>query len=245
MPLRLVQVNIKAADDAALGSFWAEALGWGTAVEGPGVTNLEPAGVPYPDPSTLFVDVVSVPDPETVRYRAHLDVATRSAAHHEELVARLKGLGATSADIGQGDVSWTVLADPEGNVFCVLQPQEVYADTGPVAAVVVHCADPRAMTSFWGEATDWVVHEVSDEFARLRSSAGLGPYLEFLRSPDPDGVPNRVHLEVRPYAHDDHTAEVARLQRLGAAPVDIGQGDAPWAVMVDPEGNQFCVLSAK
>lgn len=62
------------------------------------------------------------PDPETVKYRVHLDLATTSAARQAELVARLKELGATPADVGQGDVSWTCHADPEGNEFCVLTP---------------------------------------------------------------------------------------------------------------------------
>ena len=87
----------------------------------------------------------------------HVDLATTSAAHQAELVARLKDLGATPADVGQGDVPWTVLADPEGNEFCVLEPREIYRDTGPIAAVVVDCADPRAMARFWGEAMDWTL----------------------------------------------------------------------------------------
>src|SRR5690606_40911119 len=119
---------------------------------GPGVTNVEPVDFVWPDPVAVCVDVVTVPDPETVKYRVHLDLATTSAAHHAELVTRLKGLGATLADVGQGDVPWTVMADPEGNVFCVLEPRPLYQDTGPIAAVVVACADPRAMAGFWGEA---------------------------------------------------------------------------------------------
>ena len=120
MAVRLVQVNFKARDDAALGRFWAQALGWDVSSEGPCVTNVEPVGFAYPDPAAICVDVVTVPAPETVKYRVHLDLATTSAAHQAELVARLKELGATPADVGQGDVPWTVLADPEGNVFCVL-----------------------------------------------------------------------------------------------------------------------------
>jgi hypothetical protein len=51
---------------------------------------------------------------------------------------------ATRADIGQGDVPWQVLADPEGNEFCVLDPRPVYLGIGPVAAVVADCRDPAA-----------------------------------------------------------------------------------------------------
>jgi hypothetical protein len=71
MALRLVQVNFKARDDSALGRFWAKALGWGVSSEGPGVTNVEPVGFVWPDPVAVCVDVVTVPDPETVKYRVH------------------------------------------------------------------------------------------------------------------------------------------------------------------------------
>jgi hypothetical protein len=245
MALLLYEVNFKARDDAALGRFWAQALGWGVSGEEPGVTDVKPVGFAWPDPVTVCVDVVAVPDPETVKYRVHLDLATTSAAHQAELVARLKGLGATPADVGQGDVPWTVLADPEGNVFCVLEPREVYLDTGPIAAVVVDCADPRAMARFWGEAMDWALHEVTDEYARLRSAKGVGPYLEFLRTPGAKTTWNRVHLDVAPYPGDDQAAEVARLRALGATDADVGQGDVPWTVLADPEGNEFCVLAPR
>ena len=243
--LRLVQVNFKARDDSALGRFWAEALGWDVSSEGPGVTNVEPVGSVWPDPAAVCVDVVTVPDPETVKYRVHLDLATTTAAHQAELAARLTDLGATPADVGQGDVPWTVLADPEGNVFCVLEPREIYRDTGPIAAVVVDCADPRAMARFWSEALDWILHKVTGDYAALRSAKGVGPYLEFLRRPDVRTWWNRIHLDVMPYAGDDQEAEVARLRALGATDVDLGQGDVPWKVLADPEGNDFCVLTPR
>ncbi|WP_241981909.1 VOC family protein [Cryobacterium ruanii] len=99
-------MNFKSWDDSALGRFWKDALGWGVSSETPGVTNVEPSGLVLPDPTAVCVDVVTVPDLETVKYRAHLDLATSSLAHQTELVARLKELGAISADIGQGDVPW-------------------------------------------------------------------------------------------------------------------------------------------
>jgi hypothetical protein len=177
-----------------------------------------------------------------VNDRAHLELATTSAAHHAELVARLKEIGATPVHVGQGDRPSTVLADPEGNVFCVLEPREIYRDTGPIAAVVVDCADPRAMARFWGEAMDWTLHEVTDEHALLRSAKGVGPYLEFLRTPHVKDMWNRVHLDLLPYPVDGQAAEVARLEALGAKFADVGQGDVPWKVMTDPAGNLFCIL---
>jgi hypothetical protein len=244
MALRLVQANFKARDDAALGRFWAQALGWDAVSGAPGATSVAPAGFTWTDPGApVCVDVIAVPDPETVRYRVHLDLATTSAAHQADLVARLRELGATPADVGQGDVPWTVLSDPEGNVFCVLEPREVYRDTGPIAAVVVDCADPQAMARFWGEATDWTVHEVTGDYARLRSATGAGPYLEFLRTAGDSSGARRVHLDLVPCPGDGQAAEVARLQALGATPANVGQGDVPWIVLSDPEGNEFCVLA--
>jgi hypothetical protein len=123
MALRLVQIAMNARDDAAVGRFWAEALGWGIASEEPGVTNLEPAGFTYPDPVAVVIDIIRVPEPKTVKNRVHVDLATTSAAQQADLVARLEGLGATRADVGQGDVPWICLADPEGNEFDVLTPR--------------------------------------------------------------------------------------------------------------------------
>ena len=245
MALRPVQVNIKALDAPAVGRFWAEALGWDA--YSPGVTTyVGPAGgLVWPEPVGVGIDVVPVPEAKTAtKNRVHLDLATTSAAHQTELVARLKALGATPVDVGQGEVPWVVLADPEGNEFCVLEPREVYRDTGPIAAVVVDCADPRAMARFWGTATDWTLHEVTDGQAVLRSAEGVGPYLEFLRTPDVRSVPDRVHLDLLPYPGDDRAAEVARLRALGATDLDLGQGDVSWTCLSDPEGHEFCVLSA-
>lgn len=241
MALQLVQVNFKARNDSALGQFWADALGWGVSSEGPGVTNVEPIDFDWPDPTAVCIDVVTVPDPETVKYRTHLDLATTSMAHQEELVARLLDLGATHADVGQGDVPWVVMADPEGNLFCVLEPRDVYRDTGPIATVVVNCADPQALAKFWAGATDWTVHEVDHDHARLRSTQGVGPYLELLRVPE-ETVWNRVHLDLMPYPGGNQAAEASRLRALGAADADVGQGDVSWLCLADPEGNEFCIL---
>ncbi|WFE31980.1 VOC family protein [Micromonospora sp. WMMD975] len=241
MATRFVQINMKARNDAALGGFWAEALGWELSSEGPGVTNLEPPGIVYPDPTAVCIDLVVSPEPKTVKNRVHVDLAATSAAHQAEIVARLTQLGATTVDIGQGDVPWTVMADPDGNEFCVLDSH--YDETGPIAAVVVDCADPRLMARFWSEATDWTLHEVTDDKAVLRSAKDVGPYLLFLRSPDPKTGWNRVHLDVRPYPDDDMEAEASRLRALGATAVDLGRSDIHWKVFTDPEGNEFCLLA--
>ncbi|NEA63900.1 VOC family protein [Streptomyces sp. SID12488] len=239
MALQLVQVNFKARDDSAVGRFWGEALGWGVSSAEPGATSVKPAGFTWSDPAGICVDVIAVPDPETVKDRVHIELATNSSAHQAELVARLKELGATPADAGRDDHPWTALADPEGNVFCVLEPREVYRDTGPIAAVVVDCADPRAMARFWEEAMDWTLHEVTADRALLRSAKGVGPYLELLRTPHLKDVWHRVHLDVVPSLGDDQAAEVARLETLGARLADVGRGDFPWKILTDPNTANY------
>lgn len=244
MALRPVQVNIKALDAPAVGRFWAEALGW--SAFSPGVTTYTGpgGGRVWPETVGLGIDVVPVPHLKTpVKNRLHLDLATTSTAHQTELVARLRSLGATPADVGQGDVPWTVLADPEGNEFCVLEPRETYRDTGPVAAVVVDCLDPRAVARFWAEVTGWTPGEPTADYASLRSPEGTGPYLEFLRVSGPKTVPDRVHLDLLPCPACDKAAEVGRVRGLGATDVDLGQGDVPWTCLSDPEGHEFCVLA--
>jgi len=94
----------------------ADALGWKVTFETRHEVAVEPpAGTPG-----IPLVFVPVPDAKTVPNRVHLDLASPSAEAQAALVARLLDLGATPVDIGQGSVSGTVLADPEGNELCVL-----------------------------------------------------------------------------------------------------------------------------
>jgi predicted enzyme related to lactoylglutathione lyase len=247
MPTRLVHLELDANDPPKLARFWAAALGWEMEEED-GEVGVYPAGYDYPDPVALPIVFEPVPEAKTGKNRVHLDLATESAEHQAELVARLRTLGAQPADVGQGDVPWVVLADPEGNEFCVLEPRDEYRDTGPVAAILTDCADPGALARFWAGAAGWPVTRTEDggQLVGLRSPAGVGPYLEFLRVPGGKTVKNRIHPDVAPYRGEHPAAEVARLRAGGAVLADVGQGhDVSWTVLADPEGNEFCVLSPR
>ena len=245
MPTRLVHLVADANDPARLARFWAAALDWEIADETADEIDVWPAGYHYPDPVAVPLVFVPVPEPKSGKNRVHLDLATTSLEHQAALVRRLRDLGARPLDIGQGEVPWVVLADPEGNEFCVLEPRPVYADTGPVAAILTDCADPAALARFWAAAAGWPVAYAEADICGLRAPAGVGPYLEFLRVPDRKSVKNRVHPDVAPYRGDDPAAEVTRLRGLGAVPADVGQGEVGWTVLADPEGNEFCVLSPR
>jgi hypothetical protein len=244
MPTRLVHLVLDANDPPKLALFWAAALGWEVEEE-EGVVGVHPAGYEYPDPAALALLFIPVPEAKTSKNRVHLDLASDSAEHQASLVARLRGLGAQSADVGQGDPPWAVLADPEGNEFCVLEPRPVYRDTGPVAAVVVDSTDPAALAGFWELASGWARSRPAGGLVAFRSPQGVGPYLELVEVPEAKTAKNRMHLDVAPQEAEDHAAAVSQLREAGAVPRDIGQGDVPWAVLADPEGGEFCVLSPR
>jgi predicted enzyme related to lactoylglutathione lyase len=111
--------NLDTTDPDRIASFWEAALGWRRTYETPHEVVLEPpAGSPQDGvaPDLLFL---RVPEGKTVKNRWHPDLRPTDQAAE---VARLEGLGATRIDVGQGDdVTWVVMADPDGNEFCVLR----------------------------------------------------------------------------------------------------------------------------
>lgn len=112
MSLEWEQLIVDSRDPASLGRWWQEALGWVVVNDDPNEFEIRPA----PDrlPGLLFVEV---PEPKTVKNRLHLDFRPDD---RDREVERMIGLGASRDDVGQGEQSWVVLTDPEGNEFCVL-----------------------------------------------------------------------------------------------------------------------------
>jgi predicted enzyme related to lactoylglutathione lyase len=242
MTTRLFSVVFDAGDPARLGRWWAEALDWPVTFESPDEVVVEPADNEATEamPALVFVPVS---DPKVGKNRVHLDLASDSSDHQRAQVERLVGLGATHVDIGQRDVPWVVLADPEGNELCVLEPRDRYRARGPLAAIVVDAVEPDTLARFWTEATGWPIGSRSEMVVSLFRPGDLLPDLDFGRTAVPKTVKNRIHLDVAPFAGDDHDADVERLIAFGASPVDVGQGaDVSWVVLADPEGNEFCVL---
>jgi predicted enzyme related to lactoylglutathione lyase len=105
----------------------------------------------------------------------------------------------------------------------------------------IDCNDPRLVAGFWGQVLGWKVQEHHDVLWMSESGNWRELSLVFAQVPERKSAKNRIHLDVSPVGceRDD---EVARLRALGAQPVDVGQGDVPWVVLADPEGNEFCVL---
>ena len=115
MGAALTEIVVDAADPPRLAGFWAEVLGWERTDEDE--TGVEISPRHGGGPKLVFVPV---PEAKPGKNRVHIDVNPTGCDQDEEL-ARLRALGATGVDVGQGDQTWYVLADPEGNEFCLLR----------------------------------------------------------------------------------------------------------------------------
>jgi catechol 2,3-dioxygenase-like lactoylglutathione lyase family enzyme len=132
MVSRFSEVVVDCKDPRRLGEFWCAVLGYRVLDEEEGAVEIGPPDVSTEhdwagwrarlrrEPSPPTIVFIVVPEGKTVKNRLHIDVNPIDSSQPEE-VERLRALGATRADIGQGDVPWTVLHDPEGNEFCVLR----------------------------------------------------------------------------------------------------------------------------
>ncbi|MFG3117788.1 VOC family protein [Streptomyces sp. NPDC048197] len=241
MPTKLTTVVIEASDPLRLAHFWAQALEWeptadnriidGPLADGTGIRPRD-AG----DVGLVFVPSVR---PKTGKNRVHLDLAGDA-----DEVRRLLALGATCLDIGQGAVPWEVLADPEGNEFCVLPRAH---GQGRLAQICQDAADPSRQGRFWAEASGWSIVDEGDWGVSLTSAAGGGPTLVMGPPVAPQTGPNRIRLALTASGDGDPSTEVNRLLDAGASPADVGREDAGRhqsrrQLLLDPEGNEFLLL---
>jgi catechol 2,3-dioxygenase-like lactoylglutathione lyase family enzyme len=239
MTSQLVHLCFDANDPLRLARFWAEALHWNVGDQ----TSHEVRLVPTDD-TRFGVLFLPVPEKKSGQNRNHLDLTTASVEDQVETVARLLELGASHIDIGQGtNESHVVLADPEGNEFCVLAPGNSFL-AGCERLGAINCDGSKETGYFWRAVLGWRLVWDQDEETAIRAPDGTGPLISWSGPPlKPKHAKNRLHLDVAPA--DDQGAEVERLIALGASRVDIGQRDVDWVVMADPDGNEFCLLAAR
>ncbi len=115
MGLVVSQLCVDARDPHALAAWWADALGWRV------VADDDEVGVEPPDGGPVWL-FLPVGDRKQVKNRLHVDLRPPDGSDQATELARLLDLGAVRVDVGQGpDVTWHVLADPEGNEFCLLR----------------------------------------------------------------------------------------------------------------------------
>ncbi|MCP2267337.1 VOC family protein [Promicromonospora thailandica] len=124
-------------------------------------------------------------------------------------------------------------------------------------STVVESTDHKKLAHWWADALGWqVIFELDDEavvvppwaleLAEQVDFHQVPPGMVFVRVDHEKSGKNRLHWDFAPHTGDDRDAEIARLVGLGATVIDVGQpDDASWTVLADPDGNEFCVLSAR
>jgi predicted enzyme related to lactoylglutathione lyase len=233
MTSRLLALCFDANDPNRLADFWAGVLGWERAEDGIALV---------PNDDTGFrLRFAPTEAPKVGQNRMHFDLTSTSLEQQQETVARALELGGRHVDVGQlPEEEHVVLGDPEGNEFCVIEPGNNFlADCGFIGAV--SCDGSQEVGYFWSKALEWPLVWDQDQETAIRSPQG-GPKITWGGPPLPPKTgKNRLHFDLSP-ANGDQQAEVDRLISLGANRIDIGQGDANWVVLTDPDGNEFCVL---
>lgn len=234
----LENVVFDALDPQRVGRFWEAVVGGERLTDEPGgfETRLAIPGGP-----TLDLCFQRVPEPPSAEPRIHLDL--HGGQQRDEEVERLIGLGAHPLDIGQGEVPWVVLADPEGNPCCVMEERASYEGSGPIAGIPLDSADPDRDATFWSWLTGWKA--IANSPRSLRHLSGRGPVLELCEELGPKGnVKNRIHLDVRLDRGEDPDVVAQAIGDRGGREVTAQPNGLPWRTYIDPSGNEFCVLPA-
>ena len=114
MSTKICQVVFDAHDPKALATFWKDLLGWEITIDRP-----DEVEIGSDREGDVPLGFVPNDEPKRAKNRLHLDLGSTSSEHQRELVQCALDLGGSHCDIGQGERRWTVMADPEGNEFCV------------------------------------------------------------------------------------------------------------------------------
>lgn len=239
MTAQLVALRFDTVDPERVAAFWSALLGW----PAPGAEHDGSWRVTPPDDTGFDLVFGRAMDPKREKNRMHFDLTSTSAADQEARVARALDLGGQHIDVGQlPSEGHVVLADPEGDEFCVIEPGNRFlAECGLIGAV--SSDGSQAEGYFWAAALGWRLVWDQDEETAIRSSSG-GPKITWGGPPlDVRREPNRLRFELETGAGADGlAAEITRLVALGASVVG-GGSDAATTTLASPDGNPFTVAS--
>lgn len=235
MVCELASLTFSSPRPERLARFWADLLGQDVTT-GRAVPSLE--AVPEVGFGLRFV---AGPREKWGPNQMHPDLKPTTIDEQAAAVDRALELGARHLDVGQGpDAEHVVLADPDGNEFCVLEPGGTFLAGCPFFSSLA--GDGLADVGyFWRDALAWDLVWDQDGETAIQSPTG-GPKITWGGEPvEPKRGRNRLHFDLAPADQSTAHAEVERLLALGARIVDAGCADGTG--MADPGGNEFCVVA--
>ncbi len=235
MTARLSVLCFEAHDPVRLARFWGGLLGWECGDDPDGIALL-------PNDDTGFkIRFLASQRQKVGPNQMHPDLTSTSLEHQQQTVARALELGGQHIDVGQRpEEDHVVLADPEGNEFCVIEPGNTFlADCGFIGALASDGS--QAVGYFWSEALGWplVWDQDQDQETAIRSPHG-GPKITWGGPPlTPKTGKYRLWFDLTPPVNGDQEAEVDRLVSLGATRVDVGRDEDGRVLLEDPDGHEF------
>lgn len=234
MAAQLFALAIDAHDPRHLARFWVGVLGWDLAEDHGDAGGI--ALVPADDTGFRLRFLPS--RAEKVRQnQMHFDLTSATVEMQQQTVDRALKLGARHHDVGQGpEATHVVLADPEGNEFCVIAAGNAFlAECGFLGAIASDGS--QEVGYFWSRALGWPLVWDRDGETAIRSPHG-GPKITWGGPPfTPKTGRNRLRFDLA--ADGDQQAEIERLAGLGAARTGSDPGPHGEVEMTDPDGNEF------
>ena len=237
MTCELVALCVDANDPAALARFWGGVLGRAVEDAGSGEVAL------LPDAEAGFeVQFAPTSEPKVGPNQMHFDLASTTAHDQAATVARALELGASHLDVGQlPSEEHVVLADPEGNEFCVIEAGNGFLAGTPRIGCLSSDGSPR-VGRFWSEALGWPLVWDQDEETAIQSTRG-GSKISWGGPPyTPRTGAQRWRWHLAPSPGSDQQGEVERLRSLGATRLESAPRDDGAVVLADPDGNEFRLL---
>ncbi len=237
--LVLVALAIDSVAPPALARFWARALRWDLRKVASGDVEL----VPTDSTSFRLVFRAGATD-KAGQNPIHFDLTSTSLEDQQGSVADFVANGARPVDVGQlGDEGHVVLADPEGNELCVIEPGNHFLATCPRLGAV-NCDGTKALGYFFSATLGWPLVWDQDEETAIQSPDGTGPKITWSGPPlMPKSNRERIHFHIAPAADAPAEAALDHLLRLGATRLDASSHGCPSAVTVaDVDGNALCLV---
>jgi predicted enzyme related to lactoylglutathione lyase len=238
MTVQLVALVIDAVEPHSLARFWASALHWDIDDRDAASIELVPT-----DPTSFSVLIRPGAGAKVAQNRIHFDLTTTSLDDQDRSVADLLAIDATHVDIGQGaDETHVVLADPEGNEFCVIAPFNRFLAGCPRLGAV-NCDGTRSLGYFFSDALGWPLVWDQDEETAIQAPEGTGPKITWSGPPlMPRSGPERFHFHVAPTSGDTVGAALDHLLALGAERMGADGRCAGAIGLTDVDGNQICLV---